>query len=83
MTKPRLDPHCPVSPTGSHHRIMEWRDMPDGTREYWGVCMYCGHEKQEDANLGMKPLNALPDGTTYFRGRGRELGFNAKGVASE
>ena len=72
---------CPNSPTGSHHRLMEWRDMPDGTREYWGVCKFCGHEKQEDANLGMKALNVLPDGTTYFRGKNCELRARGKGVA--
>jgi hypothetical protein len=59
---------------------MEWRDMPNGTREYWGVCQYCGNEKKEDENLGMKALNVLPDGTTYFRGRNCELRARGKGA---
>jgi hypothetical protein len=59
---------------------MEWRDMPNGLREYWGVCQYCGNEKKEDENLGMKALNALPDGTTYFRGRNCELRMRGKGA---
>jgi len=50
---------CPSSPTGAHHRIMEWRDMPDGTREYWGVCMWCGHPKQEDSTLGMGRVDKI------------------------
>lgn len=72
-------PHCEKSPTGAHWWVMSWPEPG----VYQGVCKYCGHEKQEDANLGMKPMNLLPDGSAYFRGRGRELRFNAKGVASE
>ena len=79
MTKPR--PHCDQSPTGSHHRLMEWRDMPNGLREYWGVCKWCGNPKREDENLGMKKLNVLPDGTTYFRGKRSEFRLaRSKGV---
>ena len=74
---------CPLSPSGSHHRLMEWRDMPDGTREYWGVCKWCGDPKKEDENLGMKALKVLPDGTTYFRGKNCELRARGKGAASE
>ncbi len=78
MTKPKLLVHCDKSPTGAHHYLMEWRDMPDGTREYWGGC---GNEKREDENLGMKALNALPDGTTYFRGKRSEFRLaRSKGV---
>jgi hypothetical protein len=61
---------------------MEWRDMPSGLREYWGVCKFCGDEKHEDANLGMKALKVVPDGTTYFRGRNCELRARGKGVAN-
>jgi len=62
---------------------MEWRDMPDGTREYWGVCKWCGDPKKEDENLGQKPMNVLPDGTTYVRGKNCELRARGKGAASE
>jgi len=47
VTKPKLLVHCDKSPTGSHHRLMEWRDMPNGLREYWGVCKWCGNPKRE------------------------------------
>ena len=72
--------HCPASPNGSHHLLMQWRDMTDGTREYWGVCKWCGDEKKEDENLVMKSVNVLPDGATYFRGKNCELRARGKGA---
>jgi len=44
------------------------------------VCKWCGDPKKEDENLGMKKLNMLPDGTTYFRGRNCELRMRGKGA---
>ncbi len=66
---------CPQSPAGAHHYDMSWPEPG----VYQGVCRYCGHRKQEDANLGEKPMNLLPDGTTYFRGKNCELRMRGKG----
>ena len=57
MSKSKLlhritEAQCSASPTGTHRMVMEWRG--EGIdRTYWGVCRDCGHEHQEDANLGL------------------------------
>lgn len=70
--------HCPDSPTGAHHYIMEWPEPC----VYIGTCKWCGQVKHEDAALGMKPMNLLPDGTTYFRGKRSEFRLKkSRGIA--
>ena len=68
---------CPQSPTGAHWWVMSWPEPC----VYIGTCKWCGQVKHEDAALGMKPMNLLPDGTTYFRGASCELRMRGKGVA--
>jgi len=59
---------------------MEWRDMPNGLREYWGVCQYCGHRKQEDANLGMDGAKTVMSAGSHVHiGKKSEFRLRAKG----
>lgn len=68
--------HCPLSPTGAHHYVMEWPEPG----VYQGVCKYCGAVRHEDANLGMKaPRPACRQGRTSTSASGRSSGCAHQG----
>ena len=72
---------CPQSPTGAHWRVMSWPEEGEHAGGYIGTCRYCGAVRVEDANLGIKSVNVLPDGTTFFRGKSSEFRLKrSKGV---
>jgi len=70
------NPHCEKSPTSAHHYDMSWPEPG----VYQGVCRYCGHRKQEDANLGMDGAKTVMSAGSHVHiGKKSEFRLRAKG----